>query len=397
MEKDILHERAVDPASVKDVAAIGEVTPQQLKQCYQCGQDNANLTFCGACGSPLNLNDYISKKVKDQLAETIQNRDVLERESSIKVFNQAWGWIKLFGGIAIGILVLTGAGIVWKASDFWSEVDKAKKSVTDTAKKSSDEITASSSQATKDISKELDEGKKAIKRALDEANQQTQGLEQTMLQVQAEIDSSRTELQAAGKIQSEVEDMRKQLAQATSDIQAQQKVLSSSEEFVKSVFSSHVVETFNIGQPPEGRYAVVPPPTKEIKRTVVWLLLDAAPIQGTLQLQFHISVQPRDSYVRIAHNLIVFFWGDPAERLQTRPLNVSYFPDKSDKEIIHSLSERDGRVFADNEQEHSVILTLLVGAADTARIPDRTCRYTWRSEAPTSHCCWPHTTRLQSA
>ena len=48
-------------------------------------------------------------------------------------------------------------------------------------------------------------------------------------------------------------------------------------------------------------------------------------------------------------------------------------------------------------QEHSVILTLLVGAADTARIPDRTCRYTWRSEAPTSHCCWPHTTRLQSA
>jgi hypothetical protein len=49
------------------------------------------------------------------------------------------------------------------------------------------------------------------------------------------------------------------------------------------------------------------------------------------------------------------------------------------------------------QQEHSVILTLLVGAADTARIPDRTCRYTWRSEAPTSHCCWPRTTRLQSA
>ena len=48
-------------------------------------------------------------------------------------------------------------------------------------------------------------------------------------------------------------------------------------------------------------------------------------------------------------------------------------------------------------EEHSVILTFLVGAADTARIPDRTCRYTWRSEAPTSHCCWPRTTRLQSA
>jgi hypothetical protein len=48
-------------------------------------------------------------------------------------------------------------------------------------------------------------------------------------------------------------------------------------------------------------------------------------------------------------------------------------------------------------KEHSVILTLLVGAVDAARIPDRTCRYTWRSEAPTSHCSWPRTTRLPSA
>ncbi len=37
-----------------------------------------------------------------------------------------------------------------------------------------------------------------------------------------------------------------------------------------------------------------------------------------------------------------------------------------------------GKVFFGlrHRQEHSVILTLLVGAADTARIPDRTCRYT---------------------
>ena len=51
----------------------------------------------------------------------------------------------------------------------------------------------------------------------------------------------------------------------------------------------------------------------------------------------------------------------------------------------------------DIEEEHSVILTLLVGAVDAARIPDRTCHYTWRSVAPTSHCYWPRTTRLPSA
>src|SRR5262245_24582804 len=152
MEKDILPQKVIDPTSIKDVAILREETPQRLQQCYQCGQDNTDQTFCGACGSPLHLNDYVAKKVKDQLAETIQNRDVLERESSMKVFNQAWGWIKLFRGIAIGLLVLTGAGGVWKASDLWSGVEKAKQSVTDTAKKSSEEMAASSSQATKDIS-----------------------------------------------------------------------------------------------------------------------------------------------------------------------------------------------------------------------------------------------------
>jgi hypothetical protein len=109
-----------------------------------------------------------------------------------------------------------------------------------------------------------------------------------------------------------------------------------------------VVQIFNIGQPPKDRYLVVPPSTKENKNTVVYLLLDAAPIEGTLQLQYFVSVQPPDSYLHI-HNLVIFFWGDPAENLQQKPLSVSYFPDKSDKTMIKSLSEHDGRAFADDQ------------------------------------------------
>jgi hypothetical protein len=281
-------------------------------------------------------------------------------DSSIKVFKQAWDWIKLILGISVGLLVLAGSGILWKASDFWSSVDNAKKSVIDAAKKSNEEIARSSSQATQDITKAVEAGNKAIKTVLSVTDEQSTAVRDTMLQalkyattqtesLKADIESSRAELQAASKIQSEIEDMRKQLAQATSAIQAQQQVLSSSEEFVKSVFSSHKVEIFNISQPPKDRYAVVPPATKEIKNTAVWLLLDAAPIPETLQLQYHLYVQPRGSYFRIVHNLIVFFWGDPAETLQQKPLSVSYFPDKSDKEIIQSLSEHEGRVYADNE------------------------------------------------
>lgn len=329
-----------------------------LKHCYQCGKENPDQAFCGACGSPLAFNDYISKKVKDQLADTIRDRDVLEMDSSIKVFKQAWDWIKLIIAIAVGLLVLAGGGIIWKAADFWSGVDKAKQSVTDSAKKSTDDIARFSSQSKQDISSALDAGKKAINMASSDAVRESQALKETTLTTQAEIsrqtaafqrdiESSRQQLQAANKIGPEMEGMRKQLAQATHEIEVQQKVISSSEAFVKSVFSSHVVEFFHIGQPPGDRYAVIPPPAGS-KMTVVLLLLHSVPIQATLQLQFHVYTQPQDSYFTM-QNLVIFFWADPPENLKTQQLSVAYFPDKSDTDIIQSLSEHDGRMFADDQ------------------------------------------------
>lgn len=321
-----------------------------LKKCYQCGRDNPDQSFCGACGSPLALSEYISRTVKSRVADSVQNRDVLERDSSIKVFSQVWGWLKQIVGIAVALLVLTGAGVLWKASDFWTNVNKAQQSVVDTAKKSNEEIAHSSSQARQDIAK-----------ASNEAIRQSQALKTAATGIQSdmegrtssfrhELENARQELQAASKIQPEVESMRQQLAKATNEIQTQQKVISSSQDFVKSVFGSHVVEIFAIGQPPQIRYAVVPPAPQSVsKNTVVWLLLTNSPINGTLQLQYNIFIQPPNSYARFAHNLIVFFWGDPADNLKGKPLSVSYFPDTDDKEIIHSLSQHDGRVWADDQ------------------------------------------------
>jgi hypothetical protein len=337
------------------------------KRCYECGNENLDQSFCGACGSPLTLNDYISTKVKNQLSDTLRDRDVLEMDSSIKVFKRAWEWIRLIIGIAVGLLVLTGVGVIWKASDFWSGVDKAKQSVTDTAKKSSDDITRSSFQSKQEIFNALKEGKAAIVTASSDAARQAKALKETTVQTKADIlkqatslhddiKKTRLHLEAASKIQPEIEGMKNQLAQATKDIQAQQKALSSSEQFVKSVFSSHVTQYFsfklNVGAvrtvDSKKCYVVIPPSTKDGKITVVLLLLDRTPIEGTLQLQQQVAVQPPGSYFNI-HNLVVFYWGDPASNLETKPLSVSYFPDKSDTEIIHSLSEHDGRVFADDQ------------------------------------------------
>jgi hypothetical protein len=78
------------------------------------------------------------------------------------------------------------------------------------------------------------------------------------------------------------------------------------------------------------------------------LLLSATPIPGTLQLQYHIFSQPPNSYVSL-HNMVIFYWGQSRDALEAQQLSVSYFPDKGDKEQIKSLSEHDGRVFADDE------------------------------------------------
>jgi hypothetical protein len=286
--------------------------------------------------------------VKDGLADAIRDRDVLEMDSSIKVFNKAWSWIRLIFGIAAGLLVLVGGGVIWKASDLWSSVDKAKQAVTATATSSRNDVANITAQSKQAISDALEAGKATIRTASDDAAQQSQAMKKETNSFRSDLEGSRQQLQAASKLQPEMESMRKQLAQATSDIQEQQKVISSSQEFVKSVFSSHVVQIFNINASATDRYAIVPPQAP-LKLTAVWLLLDKSPIQGTLQLQYYISVQPPDSYFCVAHNLVVFFWGDPPENLKQKPLSVSYFPDTSDRELIHSLSEHDGRVWADDQ------------------------------------------------
>jgi hypothetical protein len=82
---------------------------------------------------------------------------------------------------------------------------------------------------------------------------------------------------------------------------------------------------------------------------IVFLLLKETPIQNTIQLRYHVFTQQPNTYLVLVHNLIVFFWGEPAANLTNKQISVSYFPDRSDKELIHSISEHDGRWYADDQ------------------------------------------------
>jgi hypothetical protein len=66
--------------------------------------------------------------------------------------------------------------------------------------------------------------------------------------------------------------------------------------------------------------------------------------------------------------------------------------------ISQVRSNQKVRVYKHEQHgEHSIILTLSVAAVDDAQTPDRRCRYTWHTAAPTSDCCWLDTTRPPSA
>jgi hypothetical protein len=329
------------------------------KQCHQCGKENTEQAYCGFCGSPLDLGDFISKKVKDELVESLRDRDVLEAESSIKVFKEAWGWMKIILGIAATLLVLFGGEYFLKLSEFRSSVDQAERKVTESANTKSGEITNLSDKSKQDISAALDEGKKSIQRASNDVTQRAKSLRKTANQTIAEfskestsfqdaLDKSRAQLRAADQLGPTMKAMQIQLEQATDAINAQKRVLSSSEELAKSIFSSHTADYFRIGESPKDRYAVLQP-AKKGDPTGVFLLLKSAPISATLQLQIG-NITPQQNQFQNIHNLVYFACGDcTPDGMKTQVLSVSYFPDPSDKETINGLTERDGRIFADDQ------------------------------------------------
>jgi hypothetical protein len=152
-----------------------------------------------------------------------------------------------------------------------------------------------------------------------------------------------------GEINKQVEAGAKlapQLASMQEQLERQQKVLSSSGEFVRSVFSSHQVDFFTPDQAATPRYRILPRVSGQ--GASVYLLLGKQPIRETLELKYHIFSQPENSYFSVK-NLVIFSWGDAAESVKTHQISLSYFPNLSEKDLIKGLSEKDGRVYADGE------------------------------------------------
>lgn len=249
--------------------------PQQ-KPCFKCRHVNASQAFCGECGSPLSLDEFVTSRVNSRLSEAIRDRDVLETESAINVFEKALGWMKLLFLVATVALAIVGVVVGYKTWDFSKVADNERQSVTDAANKSRDDISKVSSQSKQGVSTALDAAKRDINVASENAIKQSRSIESTVSQARTEISkntasfrtdlaSSREQLRAASELQPQMEGLQNKLAQTNADVEAQKKVLSSSQDFVRSIFGTHRADVF-FGLPgakgaPAGRYAILPSPT----------------------------------------------------------------------------------------------------------------------------------------
>jgi hypothetical protein len=291
-------------------------------RCFQCGKGNSKQDFCGACGAPLHLDSFIAHQVKEQLSKNTKDRDLIERESAIRVFEKAYGWMKLLGKIAAAIIVVVAVPLaaigINKWSDLTSTISAAKQGVVRTADEQRRAIEATSASAQKAVGEISSNANRQGRVAVQEAAAAKLQIAKQTLEVRNEVDGLHKEIEEAGKLQPEMIAIREELTR-------HQKVLSSSEEFARSIFSSHRVDFFQPEQSPADHYRILP--RAKGNGATVYLLLNRVPIAETLQLQFHIFSQPSNSYVTI-HNLVVFSWGDPAETLKAHQLSASYFPDK---------------------------------------------------------------------
>lgn len=342
------------------------------KICFACEHENQpDHVFCSICGAPLALASYINREVTTRITETTRDSAVVETESAIRVFERAWGWAKLVGAVAGAIVaLLVGAGI-WQFVDLHSTaktaeaaVEKAKtsaeQSISDTAtttRANIGEESAKSLQSIRSAARNASESsvnaqtiaKQAGSAITTQATNVRQEFQNQAATVNRDVASAKQQIQAASQLQPQMEVLQKQLASAQFQIQEQQAIITSSEDFAKKIFSSHKSLRFDLKTLDKSQYATIAygKDASGVDVEFFFLLLPNSPVSETLQVQFNQTVPASGSFFNV-HNLLGCFIQKQSEgELLGKPVSVSYFPDTSDKNLMHTLTTKDGQLFSD--------------------------------------------------
>jgi hypothetical protein len=208
----------------------------------------------------LNLKPSL-RGVKAELDKNTRERDFVERESAIKIFEKVCGWVKTLAWVFACVMLPLAAVGIYKWSDLLSTINAGKQSVSSTASEARRDVAQTASSEREKIETTSAVAQKVVIEAASSVTREGRGVVQAgaaakseiarqTAQVRADFDQLNEQVNAASKLQPEMISIREELTR-------QQRVLSSTEEFARGVFKSHRVEFFQPDQTLSDRYKIL--------------------------------------------------------------------------------------------------------------------------------------------
>jgi hypothetical protein len=137
---------------------------------------------------------------------------------------------------------------------------------------------------------------------------------------------------------------------ASQTIAEQEKKITDTGELVKAIFARSRTDVFEPNTTP-GQIVFI---KHDDKNASVYLLLKEVPIEGTLQLQYHVFTQQKTTYSLLRDgdalvNILGFRWGEDVANLTGKYLTVSYIGDPtSQSRHFTTLTIKGDQAYADD-------------------------------------------------
>lgn len=328
--------------------------------CPQCKAENKEeKNFCSDCGFLLSphLKPLIRSQVEEYIQEHFKDRRTVDIETTELIAERFIKWAKWFLVPATVLVTLLGLVLALLGISDYSSFHKTVQRASDELKPKLDKALSeadSASRKAQDAKGRSDEAITSINAATAKMNSQMALAQQLSSRVSTLESQTANRISSASRhVEERVTDLDKKVEVANKEIAAQQGKLTSTNELVTAMFSKGQTQSFwaNAGNTPTCVVFSFPAATgAPQKGAIVYMLLKSAPIFQTVQVGYHIYIQPKSSY-RLVGNVLIFVWGDPAENLKQYPLEVSYVPDPTYTGNTYvELSVKNGHVFADKLQ-----------------------------------------------
>jgi F0F1-type ATP synthase membrane subunit b/b' len=328
--------------------------------------------YCGDCGALLSDDDKsIRSQIEAQLQAALDTRfkdqKLVEYETTLAITARITDWAKTFAfwagvPVALFLIVLAILG-VQKFGDFTSKIDQAIAKITpalDASIKQADDAQAKSAAAQNTAEAAQTEASDALA-SVDTIVEQTKI--QLTTDMNSKIQSISPRLEAFEQTATQIEkssadvlkqvgDVKKQLDVASDTIASQEKKLTDTSEMVKALFSRGNVEFFEPTLTPNNMVIIKHDET----HASVYLLLKEVPIPVTLQLQYHVYLQPRQAYGVLSAgdrltNVVAFRWGENADNLKDKGLTASYIGDPTaNSAVVKILTVKGNHAYADDNR-----------------------------------------------